>query len=230
MILDAIIAAVVIGSMLRGFHHGLLRSFVRLAGWLASLSAAFILSPKFNDFILEHTNCYDSIYENVNKKVSTTMSPAEMQGSMPTIIQEPLTNMVHTLSGSISAGLSNLFFTIACFLIVVLAVQVVLHTIISLFSREHNDGISGLLDGTAGMLFGFIKGIIYVFVLLALMIPTVSLFFPEALTLLTENLNASHLAGELYNNNLILLIMQDLFPDKTPDVVLAALPWGASHL
>lgn len=210
MILDVIVAIVIIGTMVQGYRHGLLQTLVHTVGWFLSLAFAFIWSPKFNAFILDNTDLYSSIYGNINEKVSTTLTPAEMQGSMPTIIQDSLTNLINSLSGSISVGLSNLLFTIACFLAVTLAVQAVFHILIALVSKEHNDGITGFLDGCTGMIFGFIKGIIFVFILLALMVPIASLANPQVMTFLTENLDHSYIASELYNNNLILLIMKDL--------------------
>ncbi|QHI72122.1 CvpA family protein [Aminipila terrae] len=210
MILDMIIAILVIGTMVQGYRHGLLRSLVRVVGWFIALGAAFFWSPEFNTIVKTNTHLYDSIYGNINQKVSTAISPAELQGSMPTIIHDPLANLINSLAGSISAGLSNLLFTIACFLMVTFAVQAILHILISLLSKEHNRGITGFFDGCIGMIFGFIKGILYVFVLLALMIPVASLADPKVLTFLMENLNNSHFASELYNNNLILLIMKDM--------------------
>lgn len=210
MILDIIIAILVIGTMVQGYRHGLLRSLVRVVGWFIALGAAFFWSPEFNTIVKTNTHLYDSIYGNINQKVSTAISPAELQGSMPTIIHDPLANLINSLAGSISAGLSNLLFTIACFLMVTFAVQAILHILISLLSKEHNRGITGFFDGCIGMIFGFIKGIVYVFVLLALMIPVASLADPKVLTFLMENLNNSHFASELYNNNLILLIMKDM--------------------
>ncbi|WP_312647328.1 CvpA family protein [Aminipila sp.] len=210
MILDIIVAVVIIGTMVQGYRHGLLQTLVHTVGWFLALAFAFIWSPKFNAFILDNTDLYSSIYGNINEKVSTTLTPAEMQGSMPTIIQDSLTNLINSLSGSISVGLSNLLFKIACFLIITLAVQIVLHIAISLVSKERNHGITGFLDGCIGMVFGFIKGIVYVFILLTLMVPIASLADPKVMTFLMENLGNSYLAGELYDNNLILLIMKDL--------------------
>nr|WP_315024786.1 CvpA family protein [uncultured Aminipila sp.] len=210
MILDVIVAVVIIGTMVQGYRHGLLQTLVHTVGWFLAVAFAFIWSPKFNAFILDNTDLYSSIYGNINEKVSTTLTPAEMQGNMPTIIQDSLTNLINSLSGSISVGLSNLLFTIACFLIITLAVQAVLHIAISLVSKKHNQGITGFFDGCLGMVFGFIKGIIYVFVLLALMVPIASLADPKVMTFLTESLGNSYFANELYDNNLILLIMKDL--------------------
>lgn len=210
MILDVIIAIVIIGTMVQGYRHGLLKTLVHTVGWFLALAFAFMWSPKFNEFILDNTGLYNSIYGNINEKVSTTLSPVEMQGSMPTIIQDPLTNLTNSLAGSISLGLSNLLFTIVCFLVITLAVQTVLHIAISLVSKEHNHGITGFFDGCLGMVFGFIKGIIYVFILLALMVPIASLADPKIMTFLMENLGNSYFTSELYDNNLILLIMKDL--------------------
>lgn len=210
MILDVIVAVVIIGTMVQGYRHGLLKTLIHTVGWFLALAFAFIWSPKFNAFILDNTDLYSSIYGNINEKVSTTLTPAEMQGSMPTIIQDSLTSLINSLSGSISVGLSNLLFTIACFLIITLAVQAVFHILIALISKEHNNGITGFFDGCMGMVFGFVKGIIFAFVLLALMVPGASLANPKVMAFLTDSLNHSYIASELYNNNLILLIMKDL--------------------
>ncbi|MHC1723241.1 MAG: CvpA family protein [Aminipila sp.] len=210
MILDVIVAIVIIGTMVQGYRHGLLQTLVHTVGWVLALAFAFIWSPRFNEFIMDNTGLYKLIYGNINEKVSTTLSPVEMQGNMPTIIQDPLTNLTNSLAGSISAGLSNLLFTIACFLAITLATQAILHILIALVSKKHNDGLTGLLDGCIGMVFGFIKGLIYVFVLLALMIPIASLANPKIMTFLMESLGNSYFATELYDNNLIVLIMKDL--------------------
>jgi len=209
MILDIIVTVIVIATMVQGYRHGLLKSFIHVVGWFAALAAAFICSPQVNGFLLDNTNIINLIYNKINEKVSTALSPADMQESMPTIIQDPLTNLTNSLSGSISLSLSNLLFTIACFLIIVLAVRIILHILMSFLSKEHNDGITGFADGLMGMFFGFIKGILYVFVFLAFMIPAASLANPEIMNFLMGSLESSYIAGDLYNNNLILLIMKN---------------------
>lgn len=211
MILDVIVAVIVIGTMIQGYRHGLLRTLIHTVGWVVAIALGFIWSPKFNEFIINNTKFYDFIYGNINEKISTTLTPTEMLESLPTIIQEPLLNLTNSFSGSISLSLSNLLFTIACFLVITFAIQAIFHLLIVLLSKEHNDGLTGFCDGFMGILFGFFKGIVYVFIILAIMVPIASLANPKVITFLMENLQTSHIASDLYNNNLLMLIIKDLF-------------------
>lgn len=211
MIIDNIVAAIIIATMVQGYRHGFLRTLIHTVGWIIALAFGFIWSPKLNQYILDNTDFYQSIYSNINKKISTTLSPAEMQGNVPTIIHDSLSKLTTSLAGSISESLSNLLLTVVCFLIITLAIQIILHLLISLLSKERNDGITGFCDGFMGMIFGFIKGIIYVFVVLALMVPVASLAEPNVMTFIMDSLEKSRFAIDLYDNNLILLIIKDLF-------------------
>ena len=60
------------------------------------------------------------------------------------------------------------------------------------------------MDGFVGLLFGFVKGIIYVFILLALLFPVATMANTDTYTLLMDSLYASNIALELYDNNLFL--------------------------
>ena len=101
-------------------------------------------------------------------------------------------------------------FAILCFALVVIAVKIVIFIIIHLLSKRNNqNGVVGFADGLAGMVTGFAKGMIVVFVLFALMVPVMNMFFPEHIEAAMKALETSRFAGDLYNNNLLLLIVRD---------------------
>jgi hypothetical protein len=75
----------------------------------------------------------------------------------------------------------------------------------SLFSKKHNDGIIGFLDGSFGLIAGAIKGLLLIFILLALLVPVISLSSGNGLA---SALEASRIAGTLYDNNYLLLIVK----------------------
>lgn len=209
MVLDIIVIVIVLSTMVQGYRHGFLQTFIHTVGWIIALAVSYTWSPKVKTFILDKTNFYQFVYDNIFDKVNTTMSPQEIQSTLPTIIQEFVTKLTGSFSDSLATGLSDLLFTIISFLVVVMAIQLVLHLIFSLLGKGHNDGLPGFFDGFTGLLFGFIKGVLLVFFLLALMFPIASLAAPNVMTFLMHNLESSRLAGDLYNNNLILLVVRD---------------------
>lgn len=210
MILDITVVVIVLGTMIRGYRHGLVSAFIRTAGWLLALALGFIFSPMVKSFILDNTLFYDNIYNNINEKVGTFLTPDQLQADLPTIIQNPFLSFTESLSGSIAESLSDFIVTVLCFLIVTIIVNFILRLVMGVFSKERNNGITGFLDGSRGMLFGFVKGIIYVFVFLAFMFPITSLANPDIMNALAESLSNSHIAMELYHNNPVLLIVRDI--------------------
>ena len=196
--------------MVQGYRRGFVRTFLPTLGWFIGLGAAFFCSPKLKTLIVENTTLYQSVYNAVSEKVSTTLSPAEMQGTLPTIVQEFVSKLTDTLSGSIATGISDFLFTVLAFLLLALGIKWIIFIIFSLPSRRKGGtGLPGLFNGLMGLLFGLIKGLVIVFILLALLLPVASLAEPKYLTLLLDNLEHSRIAIELYNNNLILLIVRD---------------------
>lgn len=210
MVLDIAVCAIIIGSMVQGFRHGLLRSFIHTAGWLVSLASGFLFGPKLHAFLADNTGIYDFLYTRINDKAGSALSLEELQQSLPSIMQEAFTGLSDSLSGSVADSFANLALCMISFFIIAFCVRAAFHIILALFSREKNDGIAGFVDGAAGLLFGFIKSILYTFIILALLLPAASLVSAEGAAFITDSLAQSKIASELYNNNLLLLMVNDL--------------------
>jgi uncharacterized membrane protein required for colicin V production len=106
-----------------------------------------------------------------------------------------------------SDSLTNLIFNIIGFLAVALAIKLFLMLLTMLFSKEKNSGFIGGMDGFFGLLAGALKGIILVYILLALMVPITSL---SGSSFLISQLDGSVLGSYLYDNNLILKLVKGL--------------------
>lgn len=79
-----------------------------------------------------------------------------------------------------------------------------------LSGRKHKN-LLGTVDSSVGLLFGAIKGAILIFLLLALMFPLATLFTPEQIHALNEQLNNSYIAGYLYDVNPLIYFMHKLY-------------------
>ncbi|MBN7774130.1 CvpA family protein [Clostridium aminobutyricum] len=210
MVLDIIVAVIMLTTMVQGYRRGFLQTFLPTVGWFVGLAAAFFCAPKLKSLMVENTTLYQSVHNAVLEKVSSTLSPQEMQGTLPTIIQDFVSKLTETLSGSIAAGVSDFLFTILSFLLLAIGIKWIIFIIFSLPSkRKGGKGLPGLFNGLMGLLFGLVKGLLIVFIFLALVLPVASLAEPKYMSFLLNNLDQSKVAIELYNNNLILLIIRD---------------------
>ena len=130
--------------------------------------------------------------------------------SLPTILGDALAGARDKMTAGLAEVMADRVFAILCFALVVIAVKIVIFIIIHLLSKRNNqNGVVGFADGLAGMVTGFAKGMIVVFVLFALMVPVMNMFFPEHIEAAMKALETSRFAGDLYNNNLLLLIVRD---------------------
>ena len=76
---------------------------------------------------------------------------------------------------------------------------------------RNSKNLLGTVDSSVGLLFGSIKGAIIIFLLLALMFPLTSLFAPQYIHTLNEQLNNSYIAGYLYDSNPLIYFMRRLY-------------------
>jgi hypothetical protein len=101
--------------------------------------------------------------------------------------------------------------TVIAFLLVVFGVKLVVALLIRLFSRKYHRGVIGFMDGLGGLLFGGVRGIIYVLLLFALLIPVLGVIWPGVSEWVSQAIDQGQLANLLYNNNVLLILVRDLF-------------------
>ncbi len=117
------------------------------------------------------------------------------------LLDRAIDSATSAIALSMSDSLTNLIFNIIGFLVVAIAIKLILMTITILFSKEKNGGFIGGADGFFGLFAGALKGIILIYILLALMVPVTSL---SGSSFLIGQLDGSVLGSYLYDNNLIL--------------------------
>lgn len=212
MIFDVIIGAVIIISMVLGFRSGIIYTFIHTMGWIIALLLAFAFSPRLEAFLMEHTNIYASIQQGLSDRLTegAVAKTTALEG-LPTILFDAANEAANNLALSFAESLSGAFFSIVCFLLVIAGVKFFIWLFSATFSKKNAGGFTGLIDGGLGMAMGFLRGLILSFIVLALLVPYMGVCSPETYAYIVSNLEASSFTGVLYDNNLLLLIIQDLF-------------------
>lgn len=212
MIFDVIIGAVVVASMVLGFRTGLIHTFIHTMGWIISLLLAFAFSPKFEVFLLENTNIYSSIEQGLSTRLTEgAAAKAATLENLPNILFDAANEAANNLALSFADSLAHALFSIICFLVVIVGIKLFLWLFTSTFSKKNAGGFTGFVDGSLGMAIGFLRGLILAFILLALIMPYMGICSSETYAYIISTLKESSFTGILYDNNLLLLIIQDLF-------------------
>ncbi len=211
MWVDGIIVIIVVFAIIQGYRRGFVHTFIHTVGWILAVVLGFVWYPHVIGFLKEKTGFYDSIHGKISERIAEkTANTAESAlTGIPDVIRDLLDRAVDSatsvIADSISISLTNLIFNILGFLTVVLAIKLFLMILTILFSKEKNSGLVGAMDGFLGLLAGAVKGIILIYILLALMVPITSL--SEGAFLIGQ-LDGSVLGSYLYDNNLVLKMVK----------------------
>ena len=211
MWVDGIIVILLIFTIVSGYRRGFIHTFIHTVGWLLAVILGFVWYPHVIKFLKEKTAFYDAVHGKIAERISEnagSATDAAMTG-IPEVIRDLLDKAIGSATDAIalsmSDSLSNLIFNIIGFLVVAIAIKLILLGLTILFSKEKNGGFIGGIDGFLGLLAGALKGIILVYILLALMVPITSL---SGSSFLMGELDGSVLGSYLYDNNLILRMVK----------------------
>lgn len=208
MWIDIVVAAIFVLSAASGYRKGFIHTFIHTAGWLLSLVLAYAWYPRAAEFLREKTDFYNAIYgkmfERITEEGASIVDP--LSGNLPVVLADILESVEKTVTTALAGGLSLLLFNVLSFLLVVVGIRIVFLILLSLLSKKNREGVTGFFDGVLGLLAGSLKGIILIFLLLALLVPVISITGSQALP---DALADSRIAGTLYDNNLLFVIIND---------------------
>lgn len=209
MIFDLIVAAIIILTMVSGFRHGFVYTFSHTMGWIGAMIAAFFLASPLRTLLSEKTELDDSIYSAFLDKFSISSDALNSSSDTFPLIMGQVTQTAENAAEALSERLTELTMLILCFLLVLLAAKVILFFLTIGFSKRSTKGFTGFLDGTFGLLAGFLRGVVFVFLFLALLLPVVNLISPASTDLILRSLDSSYFARILYDNNYLVLVIND---------------------
>ena len=208
MIFDIIILIILVLTMVFGFRRGFVYSFIHTLGLIGSLAAALIFRKPVQGLISERTmldeNLYNTIFDNVSTSLNSILGPTD---TLPLILTTKINNAADDTAAAVAQSLTDFALQIISFFAIFIVVKLLCYIIISIFSRRNNDGFVGFFDGLLGLIAGFIKGILIVFVFLALLAPGMNLMSPASAEIFMTALDNSYIAKTLYDANFLLLIL-----------------------
>lgn len=208
MIFDILILIILVLTMVFGFRRGFVYSFIHTLGLIGSLVAAFIFARPAQKLLSENTqldeNFYNTIFDNVASSLDSMLTPAD---TLPLILSTKVDAAANDTAAIIAQNLTDFATLIISFLAIFIVIKLICYIIISIFSRRNNDGFVGFFDGLLGLIAGLIKGVLIVFVFLALLAPGMNLMSPASAEILMTALENSYIAKTLYDANFLLLVL-----------------------
>lgn len=213
MILDIIILAIIVLSIVFGYRAGFVITLANTIGWIGSFIAAQFLQPHVKTFILEHTALYEKLQGSFVTKGQGNISGIE---SNLTIFPEKMRDVI---GGIIKQGadggshiMANALVVVIAFVISVVLVKLLLFIFVRLFSKRYrSNAVSGITDTVLGAVIGALKGIVISLVFALVLVPIAVMSGGGLQSWVLTQLNDSYIAAMLYNNNLLLGLWSEKF-------------------
>jgi uncharacterized membrane protein required for colicin V production len=208
MWLDVLVALIFIFSTAQGLRKGFAQTFIHAIGWFLSLVISYACYSQVAEFLKSNTGFYDYLHLKIVDRISegASSSTDSIISGLPHMLSSAFASAQATIAETLANSFTDFFFNLITFLLVAILVRMILYAISSVFSKNQHRGMIGFIDRFFGLLAGAVRGIILIFLLLAFMVPAISLSSGDALS---SALKDSTIASMLYDNNLIFLVIHD---------------------
>ena len=209
--LDIIVLLIIALPMAFGRYRGFVYTVIRSVGWIGAVALSFFATPFFSRLI-EESFIGDMIREKISGTINSSVDGAvNTTESIPEIIRGGITAATNDASTIFAGLVANVVISIATFLLIMIIIRILLKIIVKPSSRKEERSLLTSFDKNAGLLIGFVEGVIFAFLFLALLVPVTNLSSPEFSSMIMDQLRNSWFAGALYDNNLLTLVTGGLF-------------------
>ncbi len=223
--IDVCVIIIIVVNGIRGLAQGLIISVFNMTSFIIAAIVSKIYYSKLSQFIMNKTPLSVKIYEFILKRINETNIQSNMidgQGqtnvfemmNLPKTLgnllmeneflkeynQEAMINIHNYIADATTKIIVDLLSIVIIFLGILLILNILGHILNSVASLP----IINQFNRLGGLVFGTFKGTLIVFILLAIMVPVVSMF-PNCF--IEEALYKSTIAKDLYNYNILLRIL-----------------------
>ena len=201
MVMDIAVLTVLVLTIFFSMRKGFALTVAGFFKGFVSLIIAWFFCDDLALWLMSSTSVGTGAVKRISEGLSAKWESSDIYMALPDLFKQS--------GGDAAAKIASLLLTILCFAAIVFVLRVVLGLAGRASSHKYNGGFAGIMDWLLGLILGTILGVLYVFVFLALLFPVVGLFMPQQCETVMSWLDSSVVAGDLYNNNLLLILFRD---------------------
>lgn len=226
--MDICVIIIIVVSGLRGLSIGLVLSFFSIASYIVAGIIAKVYYPFVSVFIVENTTWFYKIQQFVIKNMKfLAKDNLQSQGAskenifeimnLPKIFEKLVINSdaftqysegaLYNINIYISELIAKVIIDLLSIIIIFIVAKIALNILGSVLNGIASLPIINQFNRLGGLIFGFVKGVLIVFIFAAIMIPIVSIF-PSCF--LANALENSIIAKSYYDHNIVLYMVKSI--------------------
>ncbi|MEF9921367.1 MAG: CvpA family protein [Anaerovoracaceae bacterium] len=211
MAMDVIVGVIILLSMFFGVKKGFALTLINCMQWFLSVIVAFLFYGRFQDLLVDKTHIDEVINEKIVTTISGSVTESPTYQSIPHLFSDTLNEISDTFMYRTATTMTDILLSIIAFLLIIIGIKIACFLISRLFSKKYNDGIVGFFDGAFGLGLGLVRGVLLVLIFFAFLVPILGIIFPEFSTFFLDSFETSYIAEMIYNDNILLILMDSLF-------------------
>lgn len=209
MIMDFLILALFATSVLFSMRKGFAMTLAGFLKGLFSVVIAWLLCDDLSRLLLKLPFVHELAAERLRLGISARWESSAVFNMLPTLFTEGSNSIADELINEGVTKLSWLLLTIVSFLVILLLVKAAARLLERSFSHRFRGGFIGFSDRFFGLLLGCVVGAFNVLLALALLLPLAGLLLPSLSSALPGWFEGSFFARDIYDNNLLLILLRD---------------------
>lgn len=210
-IMDIIVLAIILFSTIFGARKGFAAAVSSFMQWFLCIVAGFFFNDTVKELLRDYTELDESIHRVISEQLSARIEESPTYRTLPDLFGGFLKDSPESFGNAAAEPICSALMSVIAFLAVVFGIKVLCALIMFLFSRKHNDGVTGFIDGFLGFLFGMARGLLLALLGFAVLVPVLGLLLPESAQPLIYAIEHSDIASVFYNENVLLILVRDLF-------------------
>lgn len=204
IVIDLIVLAIFIFSVIMGYKKGLVNVIFNVFAFVLALIITFVLYKPITNLVINNTQIDESITQTIIDKGTINIDETKQEGNFEAYIGnyaiETANNTVESLAKTIAQNAVSVIVMIALFAIS----RIIVILLKFLFNSIAELPLIKQFNKAGGLVYGILRGIIIIYVILAVMFFIVSV---NNNVTITNMINSSIITKILYTNNIIVNII-----------------------
>lgn len=207
---DIIIVCIFGLSCVLGWKKGLGAVVFSCFRWLICMGVAIIGAYPVRNFLMDHTGLYKSLHSHMEITMNSPLTGNSFFQALPEQIRNSVSSFSESAVQKIADTAAGTTMLVISFFIILIFLLVITKLILLFLENKDKDSAIGFINGLLGFVFGAVRGIIIVCIIMLALYPILSFIDPEAATPVVSGIRQSQIMGLLYDHNPISLFF-DMF-------------------
>lgn len=211
LVIDIIVCLMVIISAVFGARKGFALTLISFIQWFVCIILAVLLNSYVKELVYKYTSIDETISGYFVKSMSGSVQGSSLYQAIPDLFSGWVRYSSDQAILTIADEITSVVMTVLSFLAIIFLIKLICLLFSRLLSKKYHKGFLGFLDGCGGFLLGTVRGAVYVLIGMTVLIPVLSFIWPDVANFVIKSMDSSEISGLLYDNNVLLIAVRDIF-------------------